>query len=38
MLFADTVTGAADLVVAPLVGVVVLVVGEADRIEYQVVE
>lgn len=37
MLFADTVTGATDLVVTPLVGVVVLVVGEADRIEYQVI-
>ena len=33
MLLADTVAGAADLVVASLVGVIVLVVGEADRVE-----
>ena len=37
MLFANAVAGAADLVIAPLVGVVVLVVGEADRIENQVI-
>ena len=37
MLFADTVAGAADLMVAALVGMVVLVVGEADRIENQVI-
>ena len=33
MLFADTVAGAADLMVTPFVGVVVPVVLEADRIE-----
>ena len=33
MLFADTVAGAADEVIAPLIGVIVLVVLKADRIE-----
>ena len=37
MFFADTVAGAADIMVAPLVGMVVLIVGEADRIKNQVV-
>lgn len=37
MLFADTVAGAADLMVASLVGVVVPVVLETDRIEDQVI-
>ena len=37
MLFADTVAGAADEVIAPLVGVIVLVVLKADRIENQVI-
>ena len=37
MFFADTVAGAADLVVAPLIGVVVLMVLETDRIENQVI-
>lgn len=35
--FADPVTGAADEVIAPLIGVIVLVVLKADRIENQVV-
>ena len=38
MLFTDTVAGTADLMVASLVGVVVPVVLETDRIEDQVVE
>lgn len=38
MLFTDTVTGAADLMVTSLVRVVVPVVLETDRIEDQVVE
>ena len=38
MFFADPVTGAADEVIAPLIGVIVLVVLKADRIENQVVE
>ena len=38
MLLADTVAGAADEVIAPLVGVIVLVILKADRIENQVVE
>ena len=37
MLLADTVRGAANLIVAALVGMVVLVVGETDRIENQVI-
>ena len=37
MLFADPVAGAADEVIAPLIGMVVLVVLKADRIENQVV-
>ena len=37
MFFADPVAGAADEVIAPLIGMVVLVVGEADRIEDQMV-
>ena len=37
MLFADTVAGAADEVIAPLVGVIVLVVLKTDRIENQVI-
>ena len=37
MFFADPVTGAADEVIAPLIGVIVLVVLKADRIENQVV-
>ena len=37
MLFAYPVAGAADIVITPLVGVVVLVIREADRIENQVV-
>jgi hypothetical protein len=37
MLFADTVAGAADLMVAPFVGVVVPVVLKTDRIEDQVI-
>ena len=37
MLLADTVAGAADEVVAPLIGVIVLVVLETDRIENQVI-
>ena len=37
MLFADPVTGAADLMVASLVGMVVPVVLETDRIEDQVI-
>ena len=36
--FADPVTGVADEVIAPLIGVIVLVVLKADRIENQVVE
>ena len=36
--FADPVAGAADKVIAPLIGVIVLVVLKADRIENQVVE
>ena len=35
--FADPVTGAADEVIAPLIGVIVLVILETDRIENQVV-
>src|SRR5699024_4779008 len=35
--FADPVTGAADEVIAPLIGVIVLMVLKADRIENQVV-
>lgn len=38
MLLADSVAGAADLMVAPLIGVVVPVVLETDRVENQVVE
>ena len=34
---ANAVAGAADIVVAPLVGMVMLVVGETDRIKNQVV-
>ena len=34
MLFADPVAGAADEVIAPLIGIVVLVALKADRIEY----
>ena len=37
MLLADTVADAADEVIAPLIGVIVLVVLKADRIENQVV-
>src|SRR5699024_5657847 len=37
MLLADSVAGAADLMVAPLIGVVVPVILETDRIENQVV-
>ena len=37
MLFTNTVAGAADVVIAPLVGMVVLVIRETDRIEKQVV-
>mgnify|MGYP007020501102 CR=1 FL=1 len=37
MFFADLVTGAADEVIAPLIGVIVLVILKADRIENQVV-
>lgn len=37
MLFADTVAGAADEVIAALVGMVVLMIRKADRIENQVV-
>lgn len=37
MLFTNTVAVAADVVIAPLVGMVVLVIREADRIENQVV-
>ena len=37
MLFAYPVAGATDVVIAPLVGMVVLVIREADRIENQVV-
>ena len=37
MLFADPVAGAADEVIAPLIGVIVLVILKADRIENQVV-
>ncbi len=36
--FAEPVAGSAYLMVATLVGMVVLVVGEADRIEDQMVE
>ena len=36
MLLADSVAGAADLMVAPLIGVVVPVILETDRIENQV--
>ena len=36
--FAEPVAGSAYLMVAALVGMVVLVVGEADRIEDQMVE
>ena len=36
--FAQPVTGPAYLVIAALVGMVVLVVGETDRIENQMVE
>ena len=35
--FTDPVAGAADEVIAPLIGVIVLVVLKADRIENQVV-
>ena len=38
MFLAKPVGGAADIVIAPLVGMVVLVIREADRIENQVVE
>ena len=37
MLLAEPVAGAADKVIAPLVGVIVLVVLEADRVEDQVI-
>ena len=37
MFFADTVAGAADIVITPFVGMVVLIVGEADRIKNQVI-
>lgn len=37
MFFAKTVAGTADIVVTPLIGMVVLVIREADRIENQVV-
>ena len=37
MLLADTVAGAADKVVTPLIGVIMLVVLKADRIENQVI-
>ena len=37
MLFADPVAGAADEIIAPLIGVIVLVILKADRIENQVV-
>ena len=37
MFFAQPVAGPAYLVIAALVGMVVLVVGEADRIENQVI-
>ena len=37
MLFTNTVAGAADVVIAPLIGMVVLVIREADRIKNQVV-
>ena len=37
MLFAYPVAGATDVVIAPLVGMVVLVIREADRIENQMV-
>ena len=37
MLFADTVAGAADLVVTPFIGMVVPVILETDRIENQVI-
>ena len=37
MFFADPVTGAADEMIAPLIGVIVLVVLKADRIENQVI-
>ena len=37
MLFTDPVAGAADEVIAPLIGVIVLVILKADRIENQVV-
>ena len=37
MLFADTVAGAADLMVAPLVGVIMPVILKTDRIEDQVI-
>ena len=36
--FAQSITGPAYLVIAALVGMVVLVVGEADRIKNQMVE
>lgn len=38
MFFTNTVAGAADVVIASLIGMVVLVIREADRIENQVVE
>ena len=37
MFFADPVTGAAHELIAPLIGVIVLVVLKADRIENQVI-
>ena len=37
MLLTKTVTGASDVMIAPLVGMIVLVIREADRIENQVV-
>ena len=37
MFFAKTVAGTADIMLAPLVGMVVLVIREADRIENQVI-
>lgn len=36
--FAKPVRSAADIVIAPLVGMIVLVIHKADRIENQVVE
>ena len=37
MFFAEAVAGAADIVVTPLVGMVVLMIRKADRIENQVI-